>query len=68
MGLGLSVVHLLILLVNNGVLGCLRASTDAGVGVFGDVLVGLLGALVGAALNGLRDVVCGVLKIKSAKC
>lgn len=60
-GLGLSVVHLLILLVDNGVLGCLCAGTEAGVGIFGDVLVGVLGALVGTALDGLRDVVCSVL-------
>ena len=67
MGLGLSVVHLLVLLVDNGVLGCLCASTDAGVGVFGDVLVGLLGARVGTALDGLRDVVCGVLRNEVSK-
>lgn len=67
MGLGLGVVHLLVLLVDNGVLGGLCTSTDACVGVLGDVLVGLLGARVGTALDGLRDVVCGVLRNEVSK-
>lgn len=67
MALGLTVVHLLILLVDNGVLGCLCAGTEAGVGIFGDVLVGLLGALMGNALERLRDVVCGVLRNRVSK-
>ena len=67
MALGLTVVHLLILLVDNGVLSCLCAGTEARVGIFGDVLVGLLGALVGTALERLRDVVCGVLGNRVSK-
>lgn len=55
------VMHCFLFLVDSGVLGCACASTKAGVGVLGDVLVGLLSTLVGGALNGLGHVVCGVL-------
>lgn len=64
-GVGLGVVHRLVLLVEGGVLGCACASTHARVRVLGDVLVGLLGTLVGDALSGLGDVVCGVLGVSS---
>lgn len=63
-GVSLGVVHGLILLVDSRVFGCTCAGPEACVGVLGDILVCLLGAFVGSALNGLGDVVCGVLKIQ----
>lgn len=36
-------------------------SADAGIVVLGDVLVGLLGSLVGGTLDLVRDVVAGLL-------
>lgn len=61
MDIGLGVVGLLVLLVNDGVLGGAGAGADVGVAVLGDVLVGLLGSLGAGALDGLGDVVGGVL-------
>ena len=52
---------LLVLLVEDGVLGGGGAGADAGIAVFGDVLVGFLGGGGAGALDGLGDVVCGVL-------
>jgi hypothetical protein len=60
-GLGRSVVLVLLGLVPDGITSGLKASTDAGVVVLGDVLVGLLGSLVGGALDLVRDVVAGLL-------
>lgn len=60
-GVGLGVVGDLVLLVDDGVLGGASAGADAGVVVLGDVLVGLLGSSGTGALDGLRDVVGGVL-------
>jgi hypothetical protein len=54
-------VGLLVLLVNDGVLGGAGAGADVGVVVLGHVLVGLLGSLGTGALDGLSDVVGGVL-------
>ena len=51
---------LLIDLVPEGVLGRCGTSTKGSVGVFGDLLVCLVGGLGGGTLDGLRDVVCGV--------
>lgn len=42
-------------------IGMCLPGANVGVGVLGDVLVGLLGGLGSAALDGLGDVVCGVL-------
>ena len=61
MGVGLGVVGDLVLLVDDGILGGAGASAQAGVAVLGDVLVGLLGSLSSSALNGLSDVVNGLL-------
>jgi hypothetical protein len=60
-GLGRSVALALLGLVADGVAGGLEASADVGVVVLGDVLVGLLGSLVGSALELVRDVVAGLL-------
>lgn len=60
-GVGLGVVDGLVLLVDDGVLGGLSAGAEAGVGVLGNVLVGLLLSSGTGALDGLRDVVGGVL-------
>lgn len=38
-------------------------SADAGVVVLGDLLVGLLGSSAGGTLDGVRDVVGGVLNL-----
>jgi uncharacterized ion transporter superfamily protein YfcC len=60
-GLGRSVVLVLLGLVPDGITSGLEASADAGVVVLGDLLVGLLGSLVGGALELVRDVVAGLL-------
>lgn len=52
---------LLVLLVDNSVLGGSSTAGDAGIRVLGDVLVGFLGCSSTTALDGLRDVVNGVL-------
>lgn len=62
MHIGLGVVGLLVLLVTDGVNGSVRTGAQLGVGVLGDVLVGLLGGRGTGALDGLGDVVGGVLK------
>ena len=59
--ISLGVVGGLVLLVEDGVLGGGGTAADACVAVLGDVLVDLLGCLGPGALDGLRDVVCGVL-------
>ena len=57
----LGVVDVLILLVTEGVNGGVGASADAGIGVLGDLLVCDLGGLGTGALDGLSNVVGGVL-------
>lgn len=59
--IGLSVMDVLVLLVTESVNGSVSASADAGIGVLGDLLVGGLGGLGTSTLDGLRDVVGGVL-------
>jgi hypothetical protein len=59
--IGLGVVDVLVLLVTEGVNGSVGASAEAGVRVLGDLLVGGLGGLGTSTLDGLRDVVGGVL-------
>jgi hypothetical protein len=54
-------MRLLVLLVDNSVLGGGGARGEAGVAVLGDVLVGLLGGGSTATLDGLGNVVGGVL-------
>lgn len=61
MDVGLDVVGLLVLLVNNGILSGGGAAGQAGIVVLSDTLVGLLGSSSTSALDGLRDVVGGVL-------
>jgi hypothetical protein len=60
-GLGRSVVLVLLGLVADGVAGGFEASADVGVVVLGNLLVGLLGSLVGSTLELVRDVVAGLL-------
>lgn len=48
-------------LVSEGVTGRRETGADGGVGVLGDLLVGLLGSGGGGTLDGLGDVVSGVL-------
>jgi hypothetical protein len=59
--ISLGVVGELVLLVNNGILGGAGTGGDLGIVVLSDVLVGLLGSLSASALDGLGDVVGGVL-------
>lgn len=66
-GVGLGIVHGLVLLVESCVLGCTCAGPEACVGVLSNVLVCLLSTFVGGALDGLGDVVCGVLIILVSK-
>lgn len=61
MDIGLGVVGCLILLVDNGILCSGSSAAQASIRVLGDMLVGLLGCLSTTALDGLRDVVDGVL-------
>ena len=60
-GGGRSIVLVLVALVLEGVNAGLGTSSKAGVVVLGDLLVGLLGSTRGGALDGLGDVVGGVL-------
>lgn len=59
--IGLRVVGKLVLLVAECVLGSAGAGGDVGIAALSDALVGLLGSLSSSALNGLRDVVGGLL-------
>lgn len=59
--IGLGVVGNLVLLVEDGILSGAGAGAQAGIVVLSDVLVGLLGSLGTGALDGLGDVVGGVL-------
>jgi len=59
--IGLGIVRLLVLLVDNSILGSGGSAGQACVVVLGDGLVGLLGGLSSTALDGLRDVVGGIL-------
>lgn len=61
MDIGLGVVDVLVLLVTESVDGSVGASAEAGIRVLGDLLVGGLGGLGTSTLDGLRDVVGGVL-------
>jgi len=56
-------VALLVLLVDNSILGGSGTGAEACVRVLGDVLVGLLGCGSTGTLDGLGNVVCGVLEI-----
>jgi len=60
--ISLGVVGGLIHLVSDGVLGGGGAAADAGIVVFGDGLVGFLGCLGAGSLDGLGNVVGGVLR------
>lgn len=60
--ISLGVVGLLVLLVTESVDGSVGTGAQLGVGVLGDVLVGLLGSGGTGALDGLGDVVGGVLE------
>lgn len=59
--ISLGVVGSLVLLVNGGILCGSGAGAQACVRVLGDLLVGLLGSLSTGTLDGLSDVVAGVL-------
>lgn len=60
--IGLGVVGHLILLIDEGVLGSGGASRELGFVALRDVLVGLLGGLGTSTLDGLSDVVGGLLE------
>lgn len=53
----------LIHLVTNSVLGGLSTGSDGGVGVFGDILVGLLGSTRGELVHLVTDVAIGELEL-----
>jgi len=57
------VVLLLVELVTDGILGSGGTSAEGSVRVLGNGLVGLLGASAGGALDGVSDVVGGVLDV-----
>lgn len=61
MDISLGLVAVLLSLVSNGVLGSRGACAQACVSVLCDRLVGLLGCLGSGTLDGLSDVVCGLL-------
>ena len=61
-GLGAGVVAVLLGLVLQGIDASLSTSADGGVVVLGNLLVGLLGRTSGGALDGLGDVVAGLLE------
>jgi hypothetical protein len=66
--ISLGVVGELVLLVTEGILGGAGTSSDVGIAVLGDALVGLLGSLGTGALDGLSDVVGGVLDLRLVRC
>jgi hypothetical protein len=59
--IGLGVVGELVLLVDHSILSGTGTGGDLGIIVLSDVLVGLLGSLSASTLDGLGDVVGGVL-------
>lgn len=59
--IGLGIMRLLVLLVDDGILGSGSTGAQLGIIVLGDLLVGLLGGLGTGALDGLGNVLCGVL-------
>jgi hypothetical protein len=61
--ISLGVVAGLVDLVSNSILCGSGAGAEAGVAVLGNLLVGLLGSLGTGALDGLGNVVGGVLEI-----
>lgn len=61
--ISLGVVGELVLLVAEGIDGSVGTSAQLGVGVLGDLLVDLLGGSGTSALDGLSDVVDGVLEV-----
>jgi hypothetical protein len=61
--ISLGVVAGLVDLVSNGILCGSGAGAEAGVAVLGNLLVGLLGSLGTGALDGLGNVVGGVLGV-----
>lgn len=61
MSISLDIVSLLVLLVNESILGGTGASAELRIVVLGNLLVGLFGGLSSGALDGLLDVVGGVL-------
>lgn len=61
MDISLDVVGLLVLLVDNGILGSGGAAGEACIAVLCNALVGFLGGFGSGALDGLSDVVGGVL-------
>ena len=64
MDISLGVVAGLVELVSNGILCGSGARAEAGIVVLGNLLVGLLGSLGTGALDGLGNVVGGVLEWK----
>jgi len=62
--ISLGVVAGLVELVSNGILCGSGARAEAGIVVLGNLLVGLLGSLGTGALDGLGNVVGGVLKME----
>ena len=58
--ISLSVVLLLVELVSDSITAGLKSGANVGIAVLCDFLVGLLGGSGTSALDGLRDVVCGV--------
>lgn len=61
--ISLNLVGLLVLLVEKGVLGSSNTRGNVGVVVLGDLLVDLLRGSGSGALDGLADVVDGVLSV-----
>ena len=64
MDISLGVVTGLVELVSNGILCGSGAGAEAGIVVLGNLLVSLLGSLGTGALDGLGNVVGGVLKME----
>ena len=63
MDIGLGIVGVLVLLVTKGIDSGVGTSAQLGVGVLGDVLVGLLRGSSTGALDRLGDVVDSVLSV-----
>lgn len=62
MDIGLDIVAVLVDLVTDSIDGSVGTSAQLGIGVLGNLLVGLLGSSRAEALDGLSNVVDGVLR------
>ena len=64
MDISFGIVRSLVRLVESGIFGGRGTRSEACIGVLSNILVGLLGSSSPSALNGLRDAIRDVLRMK----